>query len=420
LRRADDAYRWHLGRALPEYDASGLITAWLGTHTDIDDQKQQQDEALLAQRRSMLLVEASEYLARSFDYREALRRVERLLVPEIADWCSIVELEATPGEREPHIHPAPDLEDWVPAPLGASHPEPMRAIGAVSYLIMPLVLRDNVIGEIRLAFVTSPRRFRARDLELVENLARHVAFAMENAKLYDQAQRAVTMKDEVLALVSHDLKNPLSAIRLACDAMQRAHKRNNGVDPAATEHVARIRRAGERMERLIGDLLDMAGLQVGNLTVEPSRHEVGPILSEVVEALQPLAVEKHNRLENDFNDGGLSAFFDRHRIIQVLTNLVGNAIKFTPEGGEIKVAAEPQGNEVRFAVADTGLGISEEQLPHVFEPWWKGRQSRQGTGLGLYIAKGIVERHGGRIWVQTRQGEGSSFFFTLPLAGRAE
>jgi PAS domain S-box-containing protein len=421
LRRADGTYRWHLCRALPEFDAAGHIAAWLGTHTDIADQKRFQEEAQAAAKRSMLLVTASEHLVRSFDYGEALRQVERLLVPNCADWCSIVELGSpAPRGRGTLIYPDPNLKEWIPVPVQAPHPEYMRQNRAVAYLVAPLELRDNVIGEIRLAFIDSPRRYTASEKELIENLARHVAFAIENARLYDQAQRAVMMKDEVLAVVSHDLKNPLSAVELACEVLLRAHKKSNGANQPPPEPVLRIKRAAERMERLIGDILDMAGLQAGNLSVEPSRNAVEPILNEVVEALQPLASEKRNRLENDLHNEDLTAYFDRHRIIQVLINLVGNAIKFTPEGGAIKLAAEPRGDEVCIAVTDTGPGIGEEQLPHVFEPYWKGRQSRQGTGLGLYIAKGIVERHGGKIWVQTRQGEGSAFYFTLPKANGAE
>ena len=415
LRHADGSYRWHLCRALPEFDVSGTVSAWLGTHTDIADQKERQEEAVAAEKRSMLLVQASEELARSFDYREALRKVERILVPALADWCEILELEPSES-RELQVHPDPALEDWAPTPIGPPHPELFRAMQAVSYLIVPLVLRDGVIGEIRLAFTTSGRRFRSEERETIESLARHVAFTVENAKLFDEAQRAVAMRDEVLAVVSHDLKNPLSAINLTCDAMLGAEKRGQKISPVSLH---RIKRSGDLMERLIADLLDMAGLQAGNLSVERARQPVAGIVHDAMEALQPLASERNNRLQTELEDESLAVYCDRHRILQVLTNLVGNAVKFTPEGGVIKIRAQSRGSEVCLAVVDTGPGISDDQLPHVFEPYWKGREIQKGTGLGLYIAKGIVERHGGKILGGEPGGSRHLLLLYAPHSARA-
>ena len=223
------------------------------------------------------------------------------------------------------------------------------------------------------------------------------------------------MREEILAVVSHDLRTPLTAIKMASSAL------TGGVSGPITperaqKHAGVIRRASDRMERLIGDLLDMAGIQAGNLSIERTRCEVAPLVSELVESLQPLAAAKRTSVVSDETELGLEVDCDRFRILQVLSNLVGNAIKFTPEGGTVRVAARARGDEVCFSVADTGLGISDEYLPHIFEPYWKGGASSKGTGLGLYIAKGIVEGHRGKIWVESKVGGGTTFFFTLPSA----
>src|SRR6266851_1911414 len=162
---------------------------------------------------------------------------------------------------------------------------------------------------------------------------------------------------------------------------------------------------------LIEDLLDLASIEAGRLTVERKRHPVTPLVQEALELVEPMAAQKKLRLERELPSEPLDFDCDRERVLQVFGNLIGNAIKFTPEGGTIKVRAEMRGDETLFSVADTGPGIRPDELPHVFDRYWQAKKTaRLGTGLGLSIAEGLVEAHGGHIWVESTPGRGSTFF----------
>jgi signal transduction histidine kinase len=178
-----------------------------------------------------------------------------------------------------------------------------------------------------------------------------------------------------------------------------------------------VHRAAERMNRLIQDLLDVRRIDSGRLSLDAKPESVETMLGEATEMLRPLASAAALELTCDVDEGVPPVAADASRILQVLSNLVGNAIKFTPAGGRVRVHAESSDGEVRFTVSDTGQGIPPEQLPHVFGRYWQGvRTDRRGVGLGLAIAKGIVEAHKGRIWVESQVGVGSNFIFTLPVA----
>jgi signal transduction histidine kinase len=169
------------------------------------------------------------------------------------------------------------------------------------------------------------------------------------------------------------------------------------------------------MNRVIGDLLDVASIESGRLFVEPRREEVRSIIAEAVAASRQQALEKALRVEQVVETANLEAICDRDRVLQVLGNLIGNAIKFTNDGGLVQVSAEPLDDEVLFAVRDTGVGVSAKQLPHIFDRFWQATpKARLGSGLGLTIAKGVVDALGGKIWVESQPGDGTTFFFTLP------
>jgi signal transduction histidine kinase len=179
-----------------------------------------------------------------------------------------------------------------------------------------------------------------------------------------------------------------------------------------------VRRAADRMNRMIQDLLDVKRKEGGRLSNHPNAEEVEVLVNHTIEMLRPLATGSSIVLEADVTSNLPAVMADSARIQQVLSNLVGNAVKFTPRGGRITVAARALDSEVRFAVIDSGPGIAPEQLPHIFGRFWQATPSdRRGIGLGLAIAKGIVEAHSGRIWVESQVGSGSSFYFTLPASG---
>ena len=192
--------------------------------------------------------------------------------------------------------------------------------------------------------------------------------------------------------------------------------RSEAPDEKRRRWVESLRKSADAMKHLIEDLLDIARIEAGRLTIEEQRCAVGGLLAEALDLMQPLAQQKRLRLERQLPGGEVYLRCDRPRILRVLSNLIGNSIKFTSEGGAITVRAELADREVRFSVTDTGSGIAADEVPHIFERFWQARKTaRLGAGLGLAIAKGIVEAHGGQIWAQSEAGKGSTFFFTLPL-----
>jgi PAS domain S-box-containing protein len=233
----------------------------------------------------------------------------------------------------------------------------------------------------------------------------------------EERSRAILAREELLAVVSHDLKNPLGAILLTT-ALMRRMKFEGEQGERLQGNVEKIQRAAERMNSLIRDILDLARIEAGHFLIEPAPHPPLALMDEALELLQPLAAQKGLRMERQVRSQSLGPVHcDRERVLQVFSNLLGNAIKFTPAGGSVLVCAEPDEGSVRFSVKDTGPGIPAEQLPHLFDRYWQARdKARMGTGLGLFIARGIVAAHGGQIWVESIVGKGTTFSFTLPTS----
>jgi PAS domain S-box-containing protein len=225
--------------------------------------------------------------------------------------------------------------------------------------------------------------------------------------------RAVVARDQVLGIVAHDLRNPLHTIIMQAGLLERPEP-----EPERRDQTPRlvIARSASRMNRLIQDLLDVALVEAGELKVERAPLSATDLARDAVESEKPLAAESGLELDLEGTGDAPKVLGDRNRLLQVFDNLIGNAIKFTPKGGRITVGVRPGENEVVFSVADTGRGISPDHTPHVFDRFWQAatRAKRLGAGLGLPITRGLVEAHGGRIWVESTVGRGSTFFFTIP------
>jgi chemotaxis family two-component system sensor kinase Cph1 len=251
------------------------------------------------------------------------------------------------------------------------------------------------------------------DLEAAENFRRD-AVEIDLERQVVREQRAVRARDDLVAVVSHDLRNPLGVIQMqAAVLLQTVGSGNEDFSRRIQTSTDHIQRAVRRMNTLIGDLLDLAKLEAGRFTLQCSRCHMNDLVEESLLILRPLAEAKWITLTADLRADTVNA--DRDRIFQVLSNLLGNAIKFTPEGGGICVRAETDNTEVRVTVSDTGPGIAPDQFANVFDRYWQARRSdHEGSGLGLFIAKGIVEAHGGRIWAETHAGSGATFKFALP------
>jgi signal transduction histidine kinase len=253
---------------------------------------------------------------------------------------------------------------------------------------------------------------------LAEVLADRAAMAIENARLYRAAVHATQLRDQVMGVVAHDLRNPLSTILMQTSALKRQGPESERRSQKPMEVIHRV---ANRMNRLIQDLLDVARMEAGELTIERARLSAGGLIAEAVDMQRPLASSSSLELRVEVDPDVAEVWGDRNRLLQVFENLIGNAIKFTQAGGRITAGATSRDDEVVFWVADTGCGIPSENLPRVFGRFWQAtRTGRHGAGLGLPIAKGIVEAHGGRIWVESTVGSGSTFFFTIPSVSAAE
>ena len=229
-----------------------------------------------------------------------------------------------------------------------------------------------------------------------------------------RAERALATRDEVLAVVAHDLRSPLSAIAMKAGILRRKPQGDKAVTQAES-----IERIAMRMEYLVRMLLDVASMDAGRFRIEPADVDGAPLVRETLDQFAAQAESKSIRLQSQPTpiEADLKVRADRDRIVEVLSNLIDNAIKFAPRAGRVTVTLRSDDDAVFFAVNDDGPGIAPENLPHVFDRFWKAEAGgKRGTGLGLFIAKGIVEAHGGRIWADSSPGHGGTFSFTLPRA----
>jgi signal transduction histidine kinase len=231
----------------------------------------------------------------------------------------------------------------------------------------------------------------------------------------DAARLALAARDELMGIVAHDLRNPLGAIALKAAWLRR------GADSERTRQQAEsIEHVSLRMERLIRTMLDVTTMQASRFSVTPKPCAVEDLLHETMEMFGPLSESKQVRFEQSLKEPGLVIRAEWERVLQVLSNLLGNALKFTPQSGQVTLSVDRDGAMARFAVLDSGPGIPPQNLTSIFERFWKDETpGKKGTGLGLYIAKGIVDAHGGRIWVESEVGQGARFYFTLPIAEAA-
>jgi signal transduction histidine kinase len=406
-----------------------------------------------AEQRARFLADASVVLDTSLDYADTLRSIVRLVVPRLAAFAIIDVVDEHDVMRRLDVVHRDERKqevarrmrdfpiDWsrsssaqrardTLAPLHVAEVTPetlaawsqseehlalWQALAPTSYIVVPMIARGRLLGTMGLGLDDPSRRYGVDDVRLADELARRIAIAVDNARLYAVAQRATHLRNEILGVVSHDLRNPLSVIAM-CGARLAGE---DDLDRAGAADIGQtIQEAAAWTQRLVADLLDIASIEAGKLSVQKRRHDPVIIAAKSAVALEHLATERGVELELITPDTVTAVAVDEQRIVQVLSNMIGNALKFTNRGGRVSVEVAQEGNTVRFSVRDTGSGIPAEHLPRVFDRFWQAdqRASIRGSGLGLSIAKGIVDAHGGRIWVESAVGAGSAFHFTVPLA----
>jgi signal transduction histidine kinase/DNA-binding NarL/FixJ family response regulator len=386
-----------------------------------------------ARQAAELLAEASRVLNASLDAATAVAQLARLVVPRLAECCAIDLFDAGGAVRAAATHADPAEETrlrgvtpWGDASAdggaadGARMADSAEVAGllggcpAESALVVPLRAAGRAVGRMVLGRTRPGARFGGAEVALAEELGRRAAMAVENARLFGEATAATEARQHTLAVVAHDLRNPLTAIRMDAEMLSVTLRPNVG--DFERQSLDRIMAITRRMDGLIQDLLEVSRMERGTLALETFPRDPAFLLAEAAHALGPLASAHGLRLAVEAVQGLPAVLADGERVVQIISNLVGNAVKFTPEGGTVTLACAPAEGEVRFSVADTGPGIPPEQVPHIFGAFWQARHAdRRGLGLGLSIARGLVEAHGGRIWVESEPGRGATFVFTLPL-----
>ncbi|MGH7504324.1 MAG: sensor histidine kinase [Longimicrobiales bacterium] len=392
------------------------------------------------------LAAAGETLASSLDYDVTLQAVAELAVPRIACYCLVDVVDAEAGLRRPamaHVDPAraqllratasdlPELRPGLPltdvlrrgeallverveaAKLPRSQVEQLERLGTRSFIAVPLLARGRILGALELGSTRTDRFYDGRDLDLAVELARVAALSIDNAHLFRMQEDAVSLRDEVLSIVAHDLRNPLNTIQLAGELLAEHEEHLPSPDLSGA-----ILRSVRTMNQLIQDLLDVAKVESGSrLLLSLGVYDLAALVEEAATIFRPQAQRKGVTLETRVE--ALPALqIDGRRIVQVINNLIGNALQFT-ENGIIRVEARAEGEgQVVVSVTDSGTGIPPAELAHIFDRFWQARKERRGgAGLGLAIAKGVVESHGGRIQVSSELGRGTTFRFSIPVNG---
>ncbi len=448
LRHVSGEWRWTWVRALPITRPDGSVKEWVGMNADITSRKRAEDE-------QRFLSDVGSVLASTIDYEETLAGVASLVIRDMADCCIIDLVEeggrvrrVTAMHRDPAMAPVmgvlrnleldlqrphlgsavfetrqPVVENDISTGYISSiahdeeHERALRTLAIRSLMAVPLKAHGRMLGAL-LFLSRTPGRYPAHDILLATELATRAALAVHNALLYTAAKRATELRDTVLGIVAHDLRNPLTTIMMQASLLQMGRPEG---DRRSKKPGESIRRAAVRMNRLILDLLDVTRIEAGQLPLERAAVAVDRVARDVAEAQEPLVNAAGLTLKLDVARELPAITADAHRLLQIFENLIGNAAKFTPPGGEVTLGARRANGEVLCWVGDTGPGIKAEYLPHLFDRFWQARRGEhRGAGLGLPIVKGIVEAHGGRVWVESTGGRGTTVYFTLPVAARAE
>jgi signal transduction histidine kinase len=289
----------------------------------------------------------------------------------------------------------------------------LEELALQSVAVVPLVVGSRLHGTLTLATDMSGQSYRAQDLAFFNSLAHQAALALNSARLYEDAKRARMEREEVLAIVSHDLKNPLNTLGFALTILDQ-----EGIaEESKALQFGIMERALGQMNELVRDLLDTARIDAGRFSVSPAPQEIASLVHEALLHASPLAERANVHLDVGNLDGLPPVSADRRRIMQVFANLIDNAISFTPAQGRVRVSALVRETMVEFEIADSGPGLEPEVVDHIFDRFWQARHSgRAGAGLGLAIARGIVEAHGGEIGVRSEAGGGAVFRFSIPRA----
>jgi signal transduction histidine kinase/ActR/RegA family two-component response regulator len=443
--------RWSLVRATPVRDGQGAVQFAVNIFHDITDRKR-------AEGTQHFLAEMGVVLAGSLDYRTTLASVARLCVPRLADWCAVDVLETGGALRRLAVtHTDPEKVRWAHEVHGRYPPDPeapygvhqvirtgqaelyseipddrlveaardpehlqiLRKLGMTSVMIVPLRARGQTLGAVSLIAAESRRRFGPADLALAEEVGRRAGLAADNARLYGEMVEADRRKDEFIALLAHELRNPLAPLRNGLQVIRLAA----GDAGAIAQARGMMDRQLGHMVRLIDDLLDVSRISQSKMELRRSRVLLTDVVSSAVETARPAIQEAGHELAVALPPEPIFLDADLTRLAQVFSNLLTNSAKYTERGGRIWISAERRGGDVVVSVRDTGIGIPSDALPRIFDMFSQVDRSIErstgGLGIGLALVKGLVEMHEGTVTATSEgQGKGSTFTVKLPALAR--
>ncbi|MGH7308289.1 MAG: response regulator [Candidatus Rokuibacteriota bacterium] len=416
-------------------------------------------EAEAGRWQSAFLAQVSKGLAASLDYDDTLAEIARLAVPELGDVCVLDMLQENELLRRAVVSVADPLKEGLASALQRYSPGPgprlvvdvvhtaqprlvtditesmmaaaacdaehlriLQQLGPQSAMVVPLVARGRTLGALSLVSLRPERRYRSADLDLAQEFATRAAGALDNARLYRERQAADRRKDEFLSVLAHELRAPLAPI-LSAMAVVEGHE---GEEPAVRAARQIVERQVRHQARILDDLLDLARIGRGLIELRRSPVPVGRIVADALDIIRPQAEARRQLVHATVPDEELVLWVDATRLIQVVTNLLGNASKYSPEGGEITIAAGQEGDQAVIRVGDSGDGIAPELLPRVFDPLVPrgaaaGRVRESGLGIGLALVRRLVELHGGTVEAESGGMErGARFTVRLPLGSATD
>ncbi|GMU08146.1 PAS domain-containing sensor histidine kinase [Corallococcus caeni] len=413
---------------------SGAIEYIIGTGIDITEhrrteeerdqtfQREQQARARAEEQegRSALLAEASGLLDGSRAPEDALRSVAALTVQRFADWCAVDVLEGSHDCQRITEARSEALRATSPARGLREGQDLAEAVDFPSRIAVPLLAREHALGTLTLARLEGSGRYGPADVALAQELARRAAMAMDNARLYQQAQLAIGLRDEFLSIASHELKTPVTSLQLSVQGLMRL-ARTGALRTSPAETVTHalevIERQAKRMAKLVNTLLDVSRIHAGRLELEFEEVDLAALVRDVAARFAPELATSGTRLAVHA-DTAVPGVWDRSRLDQIVTNLLSNAIKYG-EGRPIEIRVEGDAVMARLEVRDQGIGIPPERHARIFRAFERAVSSRNygGLGLGLHIVNQLVERLGGSVWVESEAGRGATFTVELPRQG---
>lgn len=440
---------------------AGHIAIAVARHFDEDAVATARTNANIAAERAAFLAEISRLLATSLEYTQTLASLARATLPFLADACIIYHLVGQQTLRRlalAHVDPAteqllseiqrfeiplesdipvarvvrsgdPEVEYQVASTIGAHiHADPayqaiIRRFSPQAYICVPLTARGRTLGAVAFILSEHHRYYTPSDVALAEEVAQRAALALDNARLYQEAQDAITMRDQFLSIAAHELKTPLTSLLGNAQAIERRAIREGSLPERELRGVQIINTQAKRLNKMIATLLDISRLEQGKLVIERAPLDLCALAKRVVEEVQP-GLTDHTVECTIPNDAALMIDGDELRVEQVLQNLVNNAIKYSLNGGLVRLQVAQRGEMACIAVIDQGMGIPSDDIPHLFERFYRAsntdEQHVSGMGIGLYIVKEIVTLHGGSITVESSVGSGSTFTVCLPFARENE